>query len=264
MSRYVYTPAMLEFIETGFKKMGVTDLTKAFNGKFGLCKTPKQIKACISNHKFKCGRITGQIKKGVYKLFNAEQAKFIEDEYKNLTIPRLTLAFNANFKTNMTVNQIRGFTRNHCLKSGRTGQFKKGHSTWNAGMKGWEAGGRSIETRFKKGVESGSIKPIGSERICSKDGYIIIKIAMPNKWRAKHLVEWEKHNGPLPKGMRLWFKDNNRTNWHIDNLMLITRAQGAVINKLGFGDVPAELKPAAITLAEITMKRRQLTQDAAA
>ncbi|MCV5968883.1 hypothetical protein, partial [Lactococcus petauri] len=27
-------------------------------------------------------------------------------------------------------------------------QFQKGHTTWNAGRKGWQAGGRSAETQF--------------------------------------------------------------------------------------------------------------------
>lgn len=38
---------------------------------------------------------------------------------------------------------------------GRASQFKPGHATWNAGMKGWKAGGRSAETRYKPGNISG-------------------------------------------------------------------------------------------------------------
>lgn len=258
MSRIMYTPEMLEFISAQYKLKGLQEVTAAFNIKFGSDKTVKQIRATLKNHKITCGRKTGELNKGVLRLFTIQQATWIKQKYTELSLAELTAAFNAEFEADKTVQQIRSFTRNHNVKSGRTGRFDKGQQSWNAGKKGWCAGGRSVETRFKKG-QALNIMPLGSERICSKDGYLMIKVAMPNKWRMKHVVEWEKHNGPIPKGYRIWFKDNVRTNWAIENLMLITRAQGAVINKMGLGTVPAELKTAAVTMADISMKRRKLS-----
>lgn len=264
MSRFTYSPAMISFIAKAYQKMGIPEVTQAFNAQFVTSLTEGQIRGAIKNNRITCGRKTGSILKGVLRSYTAEQAKFIKKQYQKLSIDELTIAFNSKFGTEKTVKQIRAFTRNHSIKSGRTGRFEKGAESWNAGKKGWTAGGRSAETRFKKGHQSNDLKPVGSTRICSKDGYVVVKVALPNKWRLMHIVEWEKHHGPVPKGHRLWFKDNDRTNWHIDNLMLITRAQGAVINKQGFGTVPAELKTAAVTLADISMKRRALTNPGAA
>jgi hypothetical protein len=258
MSRFIYTAEMLEFIAAQYKLNGFPEVTAAFNKKFESHKTVPQIRAAIKNHKIICGRKTGELNKGVLRQFTTQQAEWIKQKYTELSLSALTAAFNAEFESNKTVQQIRSFTRNHSIKSGRSGRFDKGQQPWNTGMKGWCAGGRSAETRFKKGQALNTM-PLGSERVCSKDGYVMIKVAMPNKWRMKHVVEWEKHNGPIPKGYRIWFKDNVRTNWAIENLMLITRAQGAVINKMGLGTVPAELKTAAVTMADISMKRRKLS-----
>ena len=53
-------------------------------------------------------------------------------------------------------------------------RFKAGQQPWNAGMHGWQAGGRSAETRFKPGTINGSaaerLKPVGFERVTGSDG----------------------------------------------------------------------------------------------
>lgn len=260
MSRFIYTPDMVSFITDLYKKVGIADVTAAFNEHFGTDKTKGQIRSALKNHGITCGRKPGEINKGKLLAYTDQQAAFIQEKYKDLSIAELTQQFNQVFGTTKTESQIRAFTRNHAIKSGRTGRFEKGQQSWNEGMKGWNAGGRSAETRFKKGHQLNELKPVGSTRICSKDGYVMVKVAMPSEWRQMHVVEWEKHNGPIPKGHRLWFIDNDRTNWNIKNLMLITRAQGAVINKQGLGTVAGEYKPAAVAIADITMKRRQLVQ----
>lgn len=253
-----YTTEMLQFIAQTYQQVGVADVAAAFNAKFGTNKTPKQIKAAISNHKITCGRITGQILKGKFVNFTQQQADFIASGYQEYTIAALTAELNKEFKTTFTEKQIRSFTRNHAIKSGRTGQFEKGINPWNKDLKGWVAGGRSAETRFKKGITPHGIRQVGDTRICSKGGHWVIKTKMPRTWRDRHVVEWEKVNGKVPAGHSLWFKDNDVTNFHPSNMMLITKAQRVVINKLGMGKAPAEYKQAAVILADITMKRTQL------
>jgi hypothetical protein len=264
MSRFIYTPEMLKFIEAKFKKAEVPQVTKAFNKKFGTDKTAAQIKSTITNHGIKCGRKPSEVNKGKLKIMTNKQADFVKSEYLKSTVPELTVKLKQKFGLELKPKQVKDFIKNQGYQSGRTGQFKKGLQPWNTGKKGYVAGGRSSETRFKPGHQRNDTQPVGAIRSDRKDGYLMIKVEMPNKWKLLHVVEWEKHNGPIPKGHRLWFKDNDRTNWNIDNLMLITRAQGAVINKQGFGAVPAEFKQAAVTLADISMKRRALTTSGAA
>lgn len=110
-------------------------------------------------------------------------------------------------------------------------RFKKGLRPWNKGMKGLQQPGRCKETQFKPGHLGGSalknVKPVGYERL-TKDGYIERKIRADGpfykRWRAVHILNWEAVNGPLPDGHCLVFKDGNKQNLALDNLVLTTRA----------------------------------------
>jgi hypothetical protein len=105
-------------------------------------------------------------------------------------------------------------------------RFQKGCATWNKGMKGLDIGGK--ETRFKPGNFPQTWKPIGSERIDS-DGYVYRKVSdTRNKkvdWVMVHVLLWEQHNGPVPAGCAVVFKDGDKKNIDIENLECITRAE---------------------------------------
>lgn len=114
---------------------------------------------------------------------------------------------------------------------GKSHRFLPGHVPANKGVKGWDSGGRSHETRFKPGQRQGRAnklyQPIGTERI-SKDGYLERKINddMPfqKRWRAVHILLWEESHGPLPTGYCLIFRNGEKTDIRLDNLELISRA----------------------------------------
>ena len=86
--------------------------------------------------------------------------------------------------------------------------FKAGQIPWNKGIH-FESGGRSHETRFKKGVMSGKAAinyvPIGTLRI-SKDGYLKRKMTDDHtlkpkmRWAPVHQIVWQKAHGPIPTG----------------------------------------------------------------
>lgn len=61
---------------------------------------------------------------------------------------------------------------------------------------------------------------IGHEegKFVGKDGYVRIKIG--GHWLYEHIYNWEQVNGPLPKGFFLKFKDKNKQNTSVDNLVL--------------------------------------------
>ena len=40
-----------------------------------------------------------------------------------------------------------------------------------------------------------------------------------------HRLEWIKHNGEIPKGYVVHHKDENKLNWNIENLELLSRSQ---------------------------------------
>jgi hypothetical protein len=79
-------------------------------------------------------------------------------------------------------------TRNK-WNTGRTGCFEKGDKPWNTGTKGVC---KPNSGNFKSGQVSWNKKPVGYERICSKDGYVIVKVAEPNVFKLKHRIVWKK------------------------------------------------------------------------
>lgn len=254
MGRSVYTASMLEFLDATFKESSLAETTRLFNFVYGTDRTEAQIKACLKNNNTTCGRSQGEITKGKPRLFTIEQKEWIERKYKELQLGELTRQFNLVFGQSKTTAQIRAFTKNNKMKSGRTGQFEKGHSSWNDGLKGWSAGGNSMMTRFKPGATPLNHRPVGSERV-NVDGYIEIKTAEPNVWGQKHRIEWEKVHGPIPAGHILWFRDNNRQNCHPDNLMLVTRAQHAVVSKMQLHSATGEFKETVVLIADLAMAK---------
>ena len=114
------------------------------------------------------------------------------------------------------------------FKHGNKTSFKPGNKPWNAGLKGWDSGGRSAETRFKKGNKPHQWKPIGHERI-TDEGYLQRKVADTGQSKRDyvnvHWLLWIEHHGEIPEGMIIVFKDRNPQNIVIDNLECISRSE---------------------------------------
>jgi hypothetical protein len=126
-------------------------------------------------------------------------------------------------------------------KSGRTNgsqgahtRFSSGDEPWNKG-KSFEAGGRSIETRFGVGSVPHNFKPVGSYRI-NGEGYLDRKVSNDKganhvRWHPVHRLVWEEVNGKVPQGSMIVFRPGMRTNRleeiTIDRVECITRAEHA-------------------------------------
>ena len=109
------------------------------------------------------------------------------------------------------------------------GFFSKGHQPMNKGLKQTEYMSEAqIEktkaTRFKKGNVPDNHKSVGYERI-TRDGYIEVKTTEPNVFELKHRLVWIEHNGEIPPGYNIQFKDGDRQNVSIDNLYMISRSE---------------------------------------
>lgn len=259
MARFIYTAEMVDFIRDAYMRVGVDDVTALFNAKFGLAKEPKHIKSAIKNHGIKCGRSTGDLNRGVRTAYTQEQIDWLAANYPSMDLQDLTDAFNAEFGTSKAVSVIHSTLKRERLYSGRDGRFEPGHVPHNKGVKGWQAGGRSVLTQFKKGAQAKNRRPVGSTRT-DKDGYLLIKIAEPSQWRHAHLVVWESANGEVPAGQTVSFRDNNKLNLELSNLMLVSKAAGAVMVKMGIRSCEPELKDSAVMLAELRLKVREKTR----
>lgn len=133
---------------------------------------------------------------------------------------------------------------------GRKTRFRKGTVPPNKGKKqtefmSQEAIERTKATRFKKGNIPPNHKPIGHERV-TVDGYVEVKVRDGKKqknFELKHRLIWEEHNGPIPEGYNIQFKDGNRQNCKIENLYMISRAD-QVATENSIHRYPDELKRA--------------------
>ncbi len=238
-----YTPEQLECLREGYLVMNIECLTIAFNAEFGTGKTESQIKSALQNHGIRCGRSHKErLVLNRLRRFTPEQADFITKNYAGRSVADLTDLFNERFDDHKTKQQIKTFVHNRGIVSGRTGFFEKGNVPHNKGRKGWQAGGNSSKTRFKKGIRPHTWVPVGSERF-SKEGIRQRKVTDtgPSRrdWKSVHSLLWEEHYGPVPKGHIVVFRNGDRADIRIDNLELITREENMRRNTIH--NLPEEL-----------------------
>lgn len=257
-ARFRYTVDHIAFLEAGYPLMRGAELTAKFNTHFGLNKSEKAIRTVLKNRNIKCGRKPGFRKGENIRLFTGEQLAFIKREYRTYSVKSLTKILNKKFGLSITPEQLKTFISNHGILSGRNGRFGKGSQPWNTGTKGVC---KPNDGSFRKGSIPPNLKPLGHERVCSKDGYILVKIQEENpytgektRYKAKHIVVWEKHNGPVPKGFNVRFIDGDKTNCDIENLVMVSKAEHLRLTKLGYNDTDPELKPSVLALAKLETK----------
>ncbi|WP_426576718.1 HNH endonuclease signature motif containing protein [Xenorhabdus stockiae] len=143
-----------------------------------------------------------------------------------LPMQELAPKFNEHFSVNYSSKSLHGFRGQLGLRTGRTGRLTKGNIPHNT-------------------------RPVGTERI-NADGYVYVKVNKSKRWKLKHHVVWEAHHGKLPAGVVVIFKDGNQENFHIDNLLMVTRQENVILNKL-YPNTPAEYKQTSAYLARILM-----------
>jgi hypothetical protein len=122
-------------------------------------------------------------------------------------------------------------------------RFTKQMPGWNKGKKqsdymSPEKIERTKATRFKKGQDPHNTVPIGTERF-SKDGYIEVKVrhlkdgdANNKNFEFKQRIIYEKHFGPIPKGMIVEFLDRDKLNFEPSNFVLKSRKENLLQNTM--------------------------------
>jgi hypothetical protein len=257
MPRFRYTDEQIAFVREGYQTMSLAQLAPLFSARFGLQKSPSELHALCKNHGIRCGRKSGERIHQRRRIFSEEQEAFIRAEYRRRPLTDLTRELNRRFAGQWNLNQVRAYLKNHSITSGRTGRFEKGATSWNFGKRGYMGANR---TSFKKGSMPHTKRRLWSERV-GKDGFIEISVpernpytGAPTRFRHKHVWLWECAHGKVPKGHAVIFKDGNRRNFDLDNLLLVTRAELLSMNLHGYRDMPAELKPAVLALARVEAK----------
>lgn len=181
-------------------------------------------------------------------IFNQSEIGYIKSHYKGTPFPELLKGLNEEFGKEFKLNQLLHFCYSHGFKNGidtrLTGKegmntrFKKGSVPYTKGkhvedfMKSPEALERYKTTLFKKGHTPHNKEAVGTVVVDSL-GYLIKKVAEPNKWEKLHKLVWEEAHGKLEEGQKIIFLDGNKQNVSLDNLMAVSNSVNAKRLKYG-------------------------------
>ena len=114
-----------------------------------------------------------------------------------------------------------------------SGRFQKGLVPANKGKKlSPEVYAKCSATMFRKGCVPATTKYDGYESVrADRTGrkYVFVRVAA-GRFVLKHRLEWEKINGPVPKGMMLRCRNGDTLDCRPENWYPLTKAENARLN----------------------------------
>ena len=264
-----YPKEVHEYVKENCKTMRDRELAEACNELFGTSFTPQTMKHFRGNHKYR--NDLGQWSKEDYWKYQTRYPQgmyeFIRDNSWGVSSKDMAQMCNEKFGTNWTQTGMKQFRQRHGIKSGVTGWYQKGHEPGTKGKTIEEICGYDEEklarvraTQFKKGQRPQNELPVGSI-VVNSEGYKIRKKQMDGtlweRWEFLHRAVWREHYGEIPDGMMIIFKDNNRLNCDISNLMMITKNENAVMNKLKLRSQDPDLTETGVNLAKLKLAAKE-------
>jgi hypothetical protein len=172
--------------------------------------------------------------------YTSDELLFLKKNYTGGAYSELTKLFNEHFNVSLSKEAIRNVCLHHKLFNNKTG---------------------------------GQNSAIGSE-IKYSNGFVYVKVRCRNegepplktveKWKRKHTLIWESAHGPMPKDNVIIFADDNKSNFAIDNLIMVSRKEYAVMHNNGLISSNPELNKIALLTArlkiEIAKSERELKE----
>jgi hypothetical protein len=169
-----------------------------------------------------------------------KEIRFIRAKIAGKSSAEMTELFNRRFGTDIKVSQMVATMQNYQIHSGVPNRFQPGNVPYNKGFIG-----------FTNGRKPGNCYPIGTERCVCKERYVEVKIADPSKWKKKHTLIWEAVNGPVPNGYLIIFADKDKSNFTLENLLMVSRHELIVMNRQGLTSPNANLTKTGKLIADI-------------
>lgn len=257
-----FPDAVTGFVRAHGHEGSIEDMRSRLLAEFGLDLSYDQVKGIFARQKVHAA--SRKERKAPWAMkYPADMEEFVKSIAKGKSSEELADAVNAKYgEGTITPGLMRAYKKNRGITSGLTGHFKKGQVSHNKGLKqtdfmSSEAIERTKATRFQKGhVPHNGNTPVGTVRLRrEKNGrpYYWEKVAQPDKWRMKHVLEWERAHGHVPDGSMVTFANGDSTDYRIDNLLLETKAQHAVKCRWGIRGYDAESAKAANQIADLKM-----------
>ena len=223
-----YTGEMVGWLRENYPLMSNAEVMDAFEARFGVRPSPSGLAS-------KCNALG--IRKP-RKEWTAEEVEWFVSYVPGHSEPEISAEHERLFGEPLTESQIGNAKTRYGVKSGtHGGRFQKGMVPYNKGRK-WdefmspEGQARSLGTCYKEGnmPHNALDKPVGCERVDSKDGYVWVKVAeRPSRqdcndnWRLRHHLAWEEANGPVPPSTMIVFADHDKRNFDPNNLVAVPR-----------------------------------------
>lgn len=249
-----YTEEMKAFIAEHAVGNSTEELAQMFNEAFpDFGVTTKQMHAYKSNNKLKSG-IKGR-KPGFTVKYPPEMREYMKANAEGKSTPELIEMIKRQYGIEMTPKQMKAYKGNNNINTGLTGRFEKGNIPPNKGKHMPIYPGME-KTLFKKGHIPHNAAKVGELRV-NTDGYLVRKVAQPNKWRFESHLVWEEHNGPIPDGCRITHLDGDKMNVDINNLECITNAEHLEMIRKGLRFNDSELTRAGVAVAKLTVATRK-------
>jgi hypothetical protein len=164
---------------------------------------------------------------------------FLKKNAKGKSFKELTALFNKTFSLSLTEEQVKSGCYYHGIK---TGYRKDKGFQW----------GNSAEKR---------ILPVGTEKVKNRRyGETYVKVSMKGRnrkdggwqgtWVLKHYLIWESVNGPKPAHHLIIFADQNKSNFAIENLLLVSKREYFYMIKNGLLTNNTELTRTNLAIAK--------------
>ena len=270
MGVYRYPPEVHEFVKEMAPKLRDRELAVACNEKLGTSFTASSMKAFRGNHGYR--NYKGKWTSEEYWKYQTKYPKgmyeFIRDNSWHVPNKDMAEIVNKKFGTDFTPQRMKAFRQRNRIKSGLTGWYQRGHEPGTKGKTIEEICKHDPEkiarvkaSWFPKGHQPHNGYPVGTI-VANADGYLIRKKQMEGtlweRWEFLHRVVWEEHNGPIPDGKMVIFRDGDRSNCDISNLMLVTKGENAALNRLGLRSEDPDLLDTGLAVVRL----RQAAKDA--
>lgn len=269
---YKYPQEVHDFVKANCGKLRDRDLAEECNKALGTSFTTNSMKAFRANHHYKNGKPKHWTTEEFWrwqKFYPQGMYEFVRDNSWGVSSAEMSRMIKEKFDFDYSPTAVKQFRQRWGIRSGVTGWYQKGHPPGTKGKTLEEICkgdpdklARVKATQYKKGQKPQNELPLGTITKTT-NGYVIRKKAMEgsfeDRWEYMHRVVWEEHHGPVPDGSMIIFKDGNKENYDISNLMLISRSITGAMAKAGYYAITdPELKEAAAKVAELKVKTNKI------
>jgi hypothetical protein len=207
--KIMFSEEDIQFIKDNFQSMTNQQIADAL----GLKKTRVRTKA------YELG-----LKRMELEYWTPKQVKFLKENYKEIGDSELAEIFSAKWY------KAKGWTKKHIEKKRRYLKLKRTKLQIKKIHKRNVLMGRFKDCPINAWKTRGVAK-IGDKRVWYRQDdtpFVVIKekygFVHYNRWL------WEKHFGPIPKGMNVKITSDDKINYTEKDLILITNAENAILN----------------------------------